>query len=278
VAITPACAPSSTARPAQAEPADPAVVERPSAERWIVRPSSEPQTHRLRIEGTLVSRVDTLERTDTLQAELRTHWTFAAPPMAADIPARIAGTISEYRVSFGAGDSLRQPPDLTLPVTYAAERVARGDQPQLTLPRAGECGPNAPALAALRELWGSPPDTLFTGREWADSANYATCRDSILIAVTSVRSYRVLGAEEREGEVLVRISRRSVTRMTGSGTQFGEPLEIEAEGAGEVLLDLAVDGGAIRSGAGESELRMEMRGRRRAQQLVQRTRLTITAP
>ena len=82
VAITPACAPSSTARPAQAEPADPAVVERPSAERWIVRPSSEPQTHRLRIEGTLVSRVDTLERTDTLQAELRTHWTFAAPPMA----------------------------------------------------------------------------------------------------------------------------------------------------------------------------------------------------
>jgi hypothetical protein len=274
-----ACAPAGPARPPRPEPAGVSVAERPSAERWIVRATSEPRTHEVRLEGTLTSRIDTLERTDTLRAEVRTTWTFAAaPPAAPNVPARISGTITAFRVAFAGSDSLHRPDGLALPVLYAADWAAPGEQPQLTLPRAEECGAGAAALATLRELWISPPDTLAVGREWADSARYLTCRDSIPIAVTSLRAFRVLGAEERDGATFVRIARRSTTHMTGSGTQFGEPLEIEAEGVGEAVLELALAGGAIRSGAGESELRMQMRSRRRTQELVQRTRLTIVVP
>lgn len=276
-----ACAPGALARAPRPEPEGPVGVTASRAERWVVHTAGTPRTHELRLEGTLVSRIDSTERTDTLQSVLRTTWTFAAAPAGAQhVPERIAGSITEFRVSFGGSAALEAPPRLSMPVRYAAESGGASEQPLLTIPRPDECGvgASASALSALRELWVSPPETLFVGRTWRDSTSYVTCRDSIPLTVTSTRAFRVLGAESRDGETFVRIARRSTTHLLGNGTQFGEPLQLEAEGVGEMLLELALDGGAIRSGAGESELRVEMRGRRRVQELVQRTRLTITTP
>lgn len=251
----------------------------PRAERWLVRPSTASRVTELRLEGTLVSAVDTVERVDTLAALLRTTWTHAAPPAGAlEIPARISGTLDAYLVAFGGSAALDSPVGLVLPLVYAAEQLGRDHQPRIALPNAEECSPAAAALSALRELWASPPDTLYVGLEWADSSQYVTCRDSVAVGVTSVRTYRVLGAEGRAGGTVVRVARRSTTRMSGSGTQLGEPLAITAGGAGEMVLELSLDGGAIVAGIGESELRMSMRSRRRSQELVQRIRLTIATP
>ena len=251
----------------------------PRSERWLVRASEASHVTELRVKGTLVSTVDSVARVDTLAALLRTTWTHSAPPTGApEIPSRISGAVDEYRVAFGGGAALGVPAALVLPLVYAAEWTGRGQQPRITLPNAEECAPAAAALSALRELWVSPPATLYAGLEWADSSQYVTCRDSVVVGVTSVRTYRVIGAEERGGSTVVQVLRRSTTQMSGSGTQLGESLEITAEGSGEMRLDLTLDGGAIVAGAGESELRMSMRSRRRSQELVQRTRLTITTP
>ena len=251
----------------------------PRAARWLVRPSTASRVTELRLEGTLVSAVDTVERVDTLAALLRTTWTHSAPPAGAlEIPARISGTLDAYRITFGGSALPEAPTGLALPLVYAAEQRGRDEQPRIALPNAEECTPAAAALSALRELWVSPPDTLQVGLEWADSLQYVTCRDSVTLAVVSVRTYRVIGAEERAGSTVVHVTRRSTTRMSGSGTQLSEPLEITAEGFGEMRLELTLDGGAVVAGTGDAELRMSMRGRRRSQELVQRTRLTIATP
>lgn len=251
----------------------------PRSDRWLVRATAAARVTELRVEGTLTSAVDAVERVDTLTALLRTTWTHSAPPSGVpEIPARISGTLDVYQVAFGGSAALGAPAGLVLPLVYAAEQPERDQQPRLSLPSPEECNPAAAALSALRELWISPPDTLRVGLEWADSAQYVTCRDSVALAVVSVREYRVLGAEERGGSTVVLVARRSTTRMSGSGAQLGEPLEITAVGLSEMRLELTLDGGAIVAGSGESELRMSMRSRRRSQELVQRTRLTIATP
>lgn len=257
-------------------PATPTVA--PEAARWVVRPSGEVRSHRLQIDAVLVSLVDSVERTDSLSATLRTDWTYGAPPSSArEIPARIAGMLTDYRVAFG-GAAAATLSGLSLPVAYAAEQRSQTQQPQFTLPRVDDCGPAAAAVAALRELWVSPPESLFVGRVWADSAVYTTCRDSIPLTVHSTRTFRVVGALSRAGRPAVQLERRSVVRMTGTGTQFGEPLEVGAEGRGVMQLDVALEGGAILAGSGESELRMTLEGRRRTQRLEQRTRIVISRP
>jgi len=274
-----ACAPSSRTAPAVGAPTSPAAAPRAAGERWIVRPNRSARDHRLRLVAELESSVDSVVRADTLLAELLTSWTYSPPPRAArEIPARISGELREYQAAFGAAAALETPPGLSLPIAYAAESAAGGEQPRLTLPRAEECTPAAAALAALRELWVAPPDTLEPGTEWADSLEFVTCRDSVPISVRSTRSFRVLGAESRLGQTLVLVARRSVTQMSGSGSQFGEPLQLEADGEGSMQLWLSLDGGAIVEAQGDSELRMRMTGRRRVQQLVQRTSLTISRP
>ncbi len=270
----------SATRPTPPRPGEPRAMAEPAARapRWIVTHASSARTHDLHVTATLVSRVDSLERVDTLRATARTTWTFSpAPIAAAGVPARISGSLVRYAVGLGGEGELSPPPGLPLPFVYAAEQASPGEMPQLTLPRPDDCGGGAAAVAALRELWISPPDTLFVGRTWTDSARYLTCRDSVPLSVETERRFTVVGAERRGDAPVVLIERQSASRMSGSGTQFGEPLDITAEGSGTMLLSLALDGQVI-GGEGEAVLRMEMRGRRRAQQLEQRARITIVTP
>lgn len=274
-----ACAPQPTGAPRTTVPAPDRVAATPAGERWTVRPNGATRSHLVHLDAILVSRVDSVERTDSLRATLGTSWTYAAPPSGArDVPARIAGSLTTFGVAFGGASPLETPAALTLPVVYAAEQSSQVLQPVFTFPRAEECGPAAAALATVRELWVSLPETLVVGATWADSAEFTTCRDSIPLAVSSTRSYRVVGVASRDGRVAVRVDRSSLVRMSGAGSQFGEPLQVDAEGSGSAQLEVSLEGGAILSGTGESELRMTMRGRRRTQQLEQRTRLSIAVP
>lgn len=279
VACAVACAPPPASVPRAERPPPDGILDSPAGARRVVRPSSAIRSHLVHLDAILVSRVDTVERTDSLRATLGTTWTYAAPPSGArDVPARIAGSLTAFGVAFGGDAVMETPTALFLPVVYAAEHSSRERQPVFTLPRAEECGSAAAALATLRELWVSLPETLTVGAAWADSAEFTTCRDSIPLVVSSARSHRVVGFESRAGHVVVRVDRSSLVRMSGAGSQFGEPLQVDAEGSGSTQLEISLESGAILSGTGESELRMTMRGRRRTQQLVQRTRLSIAVP
>jgi len=116
---------------------------------------------------------------------------------------------------------------------------------------------------------------LRTGQEWSDSAAYVVCRDSIPLQTTVTRRFRVTGAMTRDGAVMVTIERRTGTTITGDGLQFGEPVHIEGAGTGALMLEVALDGGRVVFGSGESELRLTLTGRRRTQELTQRSRIAI---
>jgi hypothetical protein len=85
----------------------------------------------------------------------------------------------------------------------------------------------------------------------------------------------VTGALTRDSTVMVTIERRTTTSITGDGTQFGEPVRIEGTGHGALMLEVALDGGRVVFGSGESELHLTLTGRRRTQELTQRSRIAI---
>jgi hypothetical protein len=66
--------------------------------------------------------------------------------------------------------------------------------------------------------------------------------------------------------------------IRGSGVQFGDSVHFEGSASGEMQLELLPAGAVIAAGSGTSELRLTMRGRRRTQELVQRSALEISVP
>jgi hypothetical protein len=165
-----------------------------------------------------------------------------------------------------------------LPVPVSAALQGAGAPPELAVPVSGPCSAAAAALQPLRDLWTSAPPTLERGQEWADSSTYRICRDSVPLTVRTTRRFRVLQAERYFGTLVLRIARTSETTLEGEGSQFGEPIRITAEGIGRMEILLALEGGEVVRADGDAELSMRMTGRRRTQELRQRTRTVIAAP
>ncbi len=265
----PAAAPVPAPLPAPAPPvADP--LESP----WIVSTTAGSIAHRLVLESELTSRVDSVVAVDSVRTEGRIEWS----RLAGEPAGRLSGLITAYGMS---RDTLAPvaPAGLMLPMPVAAQD-ARGEAPVVVQrPDPAACGLEAAAAALLREVVVAPPRRLERGTTWHDSASYTICRDSIPLAVTSRREYRVTGAERRGEALVVLVERRSRLTLQGEGRQFGEAIAISAEGEGLVTLAVRTAGAFVLDGSGESTLRMTMRGRRRSQELTQHTRITIsTAP
>lgn len=226
----------------------------------------------IRMVSALQSRVDSTERLDSLRAVIGVEWS-----RLAGAPARVSGLLTEFRVSGDTTAPVR-PAGLRLPIPFAGLEGRDGTQLAVERPVVAGCGPDAAALQAVREAIIAFPARLEAGTTWADSARYTVCRDSIPLAVRSVRTYRVVGAERLAGAIVVLIDRESQVTMRGTGTQFGELLSIEAVGRGAMRLVVRLDGAVVVQGRGESTLDMTMRGRRRSQVLSQHTHLEITSP
>lgn len=240
---------------------------------WLVRLRPGSWTRRVTLETELRTRTDTLVTVDSLRTAFVAEWT----RLAADAEGRIAGLIREFSLSADSSAPVT-PAGLLLPIPFAAELGAVGMQPRIAPPDPAACTLDAAASQPLRELLLSPPQRLEPGTAWSDSATTSICRDSIPLTVRSVRRFVVRDAAMREGGLVVRVERTSTVLLAGNGRQFGEPLTIAAEGEGRLELYLRVPDGVVVEGAGEQVLRMTMRGRRRSQELAQRTRITIGDP
>lgn len=273
-AICGACAaPSATPvpQPAPAVQAPPA--RDPLEEPWSPVRAAGSFSHTIRLSSTLVSRIDSVDRTDSSAVMLAVEWS----RLAGAEPARLSGLITDYRLASGALESTTLP-GLVLPVPFTALEGNGAVQTRLVAPASGACGLQAAVMLPLRELFVSAPPRLRAGTQWSDSASYSVCRDSIPLQVESVRSYRVTGAALRGTDLVVLVDRTSRVTLTGEGRQFGETLTIAGEGSGTMQLELRATDATIESARGESELRMTMRGRRRAQELRQHTRIEIASP
>lgn len=272
-ALVGCAAPGASPAPAP-EPERPAAPARdPLAAPWRVTQEPGSFAHRLQLESTLTARVDTITTVDSSLVTVAAEWT----RLAGGTAPRISGLLTEYSVGSTAVPPT-SPPGLTLPQPFGALDAHDRTQAVMETGAAGPCAPASAAVQALRELFVAPPARLEHGSSWTDSATYTVCRDSIALTVQSVRTYRVDGAESRDGVLVVRLDRESRVAMQGEGLQFGEPIAITAEGTGRMRLLLRPVGAAIVSGEGEARLEMRMRGRRRSQDLSQHTRIVISVP
>lgn len=247
----------------------------PLAGPWQFRALDMRRAQRLHVQSVLTSQLDTLVRVDSVESRLEAAWA----PVPETEPARIAGMVTAFEVRLSSDDPWRAPAGVTLPFSFVAVHEEPRASPRVRTPDIAACGvPNAAAVQSWRELWLELPPTLRAGDVWEDSTTSSLCRDSIPLAVTTVRRFEALGSHLRGDIQVVTLRRTSRTRLEGVGRQFGEEVRLEGAGEGELLLQVSLAGGVIVAGEGTSELRMTLTGRRRVQRLVQESTLTIDAP
>ncbi len=241
---------------------------------WILRGRERPRSQRVDITALLESRIDSLVRVDTLATRAWYDW--AENPDSEK--RRVAGMVRAFALRTGADSLWRVLEAPALPVSFVAEIPWPGSAPELQLPSAAGCDPQAAIVPGWRETWVSPPRELALGTVWRDSSESPLCRDGVVLQVSSVREFRVDSALVRDGQLRVVVRRRSRAVIRGSGVQFGDSVHFEGRATGEARLELLPEGGIIAAGDGNSELRLTMRGRRRTQELVQRSALVIAIP
>lgn len=269
------CGASGAAPRSAPERARPSTAARDSlAGPWQLRDIGRPRTQLVTLSAVLRSRVDTLVREDTLASQTLLEW--SAVPDAS--PVRIVGMVREFAVIVGSDSTWRPLSDPPMPVSFVATQSAADAQPTFTMPADTACSARAAVVQALRETWMQPPTRLAVGTQWRDSSAYPLCRDGILLQVQSVRQYRVEAADVRDGRLVLRVRREATTTLLGHGLQFGDSVRVSGTGEATASLDLSLDGAAIVSGSGYSELHLELQGRRRTQQLVQHGALVIRTP
>jgi hypothetical protein len=260
-----------TTRPEAVAP--PVVAVDPLSAPWEPHVGTGSIAQELRFEASLVSRVDTVERRDTIRTVVNLEWS----RVAGEAASRISGLLTGFRISADTTEPV-PPSALALPLPFSALDGVGAIQARLTRPEPTSCGLDAAATHAIREVLISLPRRLEPGTTWTDSASYGICRDSIPLSVRSERRYTVTGAERRDGQLVVLVERRSSVTMNGAGRQFGEEVVLDATGEGTATLVVRLSGAFVIAGSGESDLRMTMRGRRRSQELTQHTRIEIVTP
>jgi hypothetical protein len=233
-----------------------------TSESWAYRESTKLQS--FSVDQHAMIRFDSSARIDTVSSHAEV--TFTASPAAHSVN----GSVGAFLVD-GAGHAAATPAGLTTPFPLRAEYSVRAPQFDFTAPRdAKPCGSTALAvLQSLRDLWIKPPDTLRVGTSWKDSSSYFVCRDGIPLRAKVQRDFHVFGASELAGRLLLTISRISETAIEGSGTQFGEAVDVKGAGRGQLFYFLDPATGEIASANGTSSLEFSLRSRLRTQIVTQ---------
>lgn len=245
----------------------------PLAPPWRIPRDGRLRTQQLVLSARLTTVSDSLIREDSLGSALT-----AQSSAGEAAPMRWVGMITAFEVRSGLGASPQVPEGVPLPISFVAQESTHETQPEFVIPVSGDCGSVAAAVVqGWRELWVAVPQELRPGDRWQDSSAYVVCRDGIPLRVTAVRMFEAEGAELRDGAAHVVVSRRSRLSFAGEGVQFGDSVTVVGSATGTARLYFPLAGGAF-TGAGESVLRLELRGRRRQQHLTQESRLEIRAP
>lgn len=241
---------------------------------WRMSDTRRVRAQRIQVSAVITSRVDSVVRTDSVASELAVSWGDDARASDAPLPVRV----TRYVVRVAPDTTWRVPPGLLSPFALTAT-PSRGAVPVLCASTSAECSAaHIAAAQGWQESWIGAPAVLEPGAQWRDSTAYIMMRDSIPLAVTSVREFTVREAVLREGRVVLVVDRRSTQRLAGEGQQFGEAVRITGSGEGVMRLEVALASGAVVRGDGTAVLTLRLVGRRRTQDLTQESHITITAP
>jgi hypothetical protein len=250
----------------------PAVVRAPvsRAVEWPFRFSPRPQQFVVDQVAVIAGAADSATARDTVSSHAEVE--FALSPLAT----AVNGEVHAFLIQ-GSGRPASAAVLVAVPFAFRAEYRAPGRQVDILAPR-DTLPCSSPALAAtqsLRDLWFRPPDTLRVGLSWQDSSSFVTCRDGIPLHAAVRRAFRVSGSEERDGRLLITISRSSRTAIEGAGEQFGEAVSIRGEGTGELTYELDPATGEVSSADGRSALDLTLHGRLRTQSVRQGVQIRI---
>lgn len=216
-----------------------------------------------------------MERTDTIASDIVVSWS----QVPDSLPPRYVGLVERYQVRLGSDTAWQTPPGLSLPAAFVAVQERPRSQPLLVNPAGGRCDlPTAAAAEAWRDTWMRVPEHLRPGDRWSDTSDYTLCRDSIPLMVHAEREFTVEGARMGAAGRLLLLRRQSRLRLEGSGVQFGDTVRITGEGEGDVQLTVALRDGRVVAADGTTVLQMLLEGKRRRQQLEQRSTITIDVP
>ena len=246
---------------------------------WRIGEALGERAQRVAVSAVLTSRVDSsaaaVVRTDSVESVLDVRWGASASSGAREeFPVRV----SRYVVRVAPDTAWRVPPGVGGAFMLPA-RAERRAVPVLCAAAGAECtAAHVAAAQGWQESWIGAPAVLEPGTRWRDSTAYVVMRDSIPLAVTSVREFTVREAVMREGRVVLIVDRRSTQQLAGEGRQFGEAVRITGRGEGVMRLEVALTNGGVLRGDGTSVLTLQLVGRRRTQSLTQESAITITAP
>ena len=241
---------------------------------WRIRDGGQPRAQRLVIAAVLSSRIDTITRVDSLSSAMSVEWSYASGP----VPRRVTGMVRAFELRSSGDTAWRSLDAVALPVSFVADQAHSGRAPQLTIPDAASCAAQAAVVQGWRETWVDAPAVLDVGTRWRDSTAAPVCRDGLVLHTLVVREFVAERAERRGSETVVLVRRTSTITMDGHGLQFGDSVHVSGGGEGSATLALSLDGGVIVAGEGVSELRLTLRGRRRTQELVQHSALSVARP
>jgi len=236
---------------------------------WGYRPSTQRQGFTVDQTAVIAIRLDTAARTDTISTHAEITFTRATS-------GGMSGSISAFAVQ-GSGRAAATPAGITLPFPFRAESPASGLQLDFTAPRdATPCSSVAlAAMQSMRDLWFKAPDTLRVGTTWSDSASYVVCRDAVPLRATARRSFRVSQSSERDGRVVLTISRILRSTLDGTGAQFGETVSVNGAGSGSIDYELDTSVGEVLSAKGTSTLDLTLKSRVRTQVVRQTVEIRI---
>lgn len=238
---------------------------------WLYRVTVERRAYAIDRHAILKIQQDTMLRTDSVSAHAELAFT------AFDGGARVSGAVNVFRVQTPAREPA-VPRGLTLPFVFSASIPARGGQLVFD---AGERSTNCTSMVGgvvplLHDLFFLAPDTLRAGTTWSDSGSYVTCRDSLPMRATVVRTFRLAGFGLQGGRLVLTIGRTSRTVLEGGGQQAGEPVEVAGSGTGDLSYTADPANGEVLSATGSSTLELTLQSRLRVQRVRQTSDVRIT--
>lgn len=251
-------------------PASPATAPARTSGVWLSRVPGGRQGFIVEQRAVLAIRADTLTRTDTVSSHA--ELAFSVTPSTRSIN----GTVTAFTVA-STGRAAATPAGLAVPFPVQAHHDAHAPQLDFTAPRDGApCSSVALAVAqSLRDVWITVPDTLRVGAAWEDSSSYVVCRDGIPLLTTAHRMFRISGTAERNGQLLLLITRATRMTIAGAGMQFGEPVSVSGTGNSQLIYDFDPASGEVLSAHGTSTLDLSLQSRLRAQAVRQTAELRI---
>jgi len=239
---------------------------------WTIRPGVAAREYRIVQLAEIVATADSAgPQTDstsvTVDASIR------------NIPrGGVAGLIRSVAVS-SPGTSASPLPGIALPLAFAAPEPRSGAQASLTTrPAAAEvCGsPAQVPLGALRDLLIHVPDSVFLGREWADSGTFVMCREGVRLEVFSRRQFTLTRYQRRDSLGVLLVTRLGTTTIQGLSVRGEDTTRVEGSGTNSLRYELDSTTGEVLSTAGTGSLDIFVRGAVKIQRARQTSALTIS--